>query len=277
MACSRICGGPSGRFSSRHGLLPVFLLVAACASAAPASAPPAPSVNGASTASPTVAASPSAATPSASTAPPCPNPYDGGSCLGTLSAGTYRTTVFELPITYTVPDGWQNFEDLPGNFLLIPPGEDLGGVDAGTADYVGVGLHAVPASRDCSTEAKAIQPESGIAETPVAIAAELRDRPGLVVTEPREVEIGGLTGVVVDVRVDPTWTGTCFYSAGAPGVPLLKGLPPSNFDHAISPGIAIRLYLLANGDTTLQIEIQVVDLESLPELAAIAEGFRFAE
>ncbi len=104
----------------------------------------------------------------------------------------------------------------------------------------------------------------------------------MVVTEPRKVEIGGLTGVVVDVRLDPTWTGTCFWSAdagGAPGVPMLKGLPPSDFDFAINPVIADRLYLLANGDTTLQIlvEIQLVHLERLPELAAIAEGFRFAQ
>ncbi len=269
-----------------HSLLLVFLLVAACASAAPAGSPAAPSLNGASTASSTVAASPSLAAPSASAArasastePPCPNPYDGGSCLGTLSAGTYRTTVFELPITYTVPDGWQNLEDLPGNFLLIPPAQDLGGVNAGTANYVGAYLHAVPASRDCSTEAKASQPEPGIAETPVAIAAELRERPGLVVTEPRKVKIGGLTGVVVDVRLDPAWTGTCFWSADGPGpgVPMLKALPPSDFEFAMISGITDRLYLLDNGETTLQILIEVVDRERLPELAAIAEGFRFGQ
>ncbi|MBA2719467.1 MAG: hypothetical protein H0U52_09550 [Chloroflexi bacterium] len=196
-----------------------------------------------------------------------------------MRAGTYRTTTFELPITYTVPDGWQNLEDLPGNFLLIPPAQDLGGVNAGTANYVGAYLHAVPASRDCSTEAKAMQPEPGIAETPVAIAAELRKRPGLVVTEPRQVEIGGLTGVVVDVRLDPTWTGTCFWSAEGPGpgVPMLKALPPSDFEFAMISGIADRLYLLANGDTTLQVLVEVVDRERLPELAAIAEGLRFGQ
>lgn len=206
-------------------------------------------------------------------APRCPNPYDGGSCRGTLSAGTYRTTVFELPITYTVADGWQNFEDLPGNFLLIPPGEDFGG-----ADYISVGLHAVPLSRDCSTEATAVQPEPGIAETPMAIATELRKRPGLLVTEPRKIEIGGLTGVVVDVRLDPTWTGTCFYSAPNPAVPMLKGLPPSDFEFSMIPGIADRLYLLANGDTTLQIAVEVgKGSKRLPELAAIAEHFRFGQ
>ncbi len=125
--------------------------------------------------------------------------------------------------------------------------------------------------------AKANQAEPGIAETPLAIAAELRERPGLVVNAPRKVEIGGLTGVVVDVRLDPKWTGTCFYSAPGPGVPVMRGLPPSDFDHSMGPGFAYRLYLLANGDTTLQIEIQVVDSKRLPELAAIAEGLRFGQ
>ncbi len=50
-----------------HSLLPVFLLVAACAS--PASPPAAPSVKGASSASPTVAASPSSPSVAATSSP----------------------------------------------------------------------------------------------------------------------------------------------------------------------------------------------------------------
>jgi hypothetical protein len=58
--------------------------------------------------------------------------------LGALSAGTYSSSVFQPAITYRVPAGWGNFEDLPGNLLLIPPGGKLSGVDPGTSDYVGV-------------------------------------------------------------------------------------------------------------------------------------------
>ena len=70
-----------------------------------------------------------ASTPSAAPTerPACPN-GEGGACLGRLSAGTYRTTVFSPGITYRVPKGWQNLEDTPGNFLLVPPGQELEGV-----------------------------------------------------------------------------------------------------------------------------------------------------
>ena len=206
----------------------------------------------------------------------CPN-SGGGECLGTLTAGTYRTTTFALPVTYTVPNRWQNLEDLPGNFLLVPPDQDVAGVDAGTSDYVGVGLRAVAASRDCSSEVEATQPQPGVGSTPQAIADELRARPGLVVTAPRNVGVGGLTGVVIDVRIDEAWTGTCFYSEGAPVVPLIKGMPPSSFDHSMIEGIATRLYLLARDAGTLDIEIQLVNPTRLDEYASVAESFSFGD
>src|SRR5262249_48301775 len=82
---------------------------------------------------------------------PCPNP-DGAyanHCTGVLDAGTYHTTAFEPPFTYTAPAGWANMEDDSGNYLLLPPGQDLSRFyiaswDArlelrpAVADYVGV-------------------------------------------------------------------------------------------------------------------------------------------
>src|SRR6266550_6198677 len=73
--------------------------------------------------SPTAIGSPSS-NPSSS----CPN-GNGGKCLGPVEAGTYSTVEFRPQITYRVPSGWANYEDLPGNFLLVPPGGNLPGVD----------------------------------------------------------------------------------------------------------------------------------------------------
>lgn len=51
----------------------------------------------------------------------CPHPL-GGQCLGELESGRrYRTEIFTPRIAYTTPPGWSNMEDLPGNFLLLPP------------------------------------------------------------------------------------------------------------------------------------------------------------
>src|SRR5581483_11486337 len=82
----------------------------------------------------------------------CPNPDDGMGterCLGTVTAGTYTTQMFGPRLTYTVPDGWQNLEDLEGNFLLVPPRSKLAGVDATTTDFVGV-YTSVRAPRGCA-------------------------------------------------------------------------------------------------------------------------------
>jgi len=65
-------------------------------------------------------------TSSPGTTPTTCNPLeDGGPCLGELAPGTYMTTVFTPRITYTVTEGWANWEDLPGQVLLVPPGEKL--------------------------------------------------------------------------------------------------------------------------------------------------------
>ena len=69
---------------------------------------PLPDPSAATSASP----EPSAAT-SASPELACPNP-NGGDCLGEIPQGTHETTTFMPALTYTVPDGWANYEDLKG-------------------------------------------------------------------------------------------------------------------------------------------------------------------
>ena len=56
--------------------------------------------------------------PSGSAGPAFECPAHGGQCLGPIEAGTYTTVTFEPAITYSVPEGWTNGEDLPGNFLI---------------------------------------------------------------------------------------------------------------------------------------------------------------
>jgi len=149
-------------------------------------------------------------TPAAAQGSSCPNP-EGGACLGPLTPGTYATSSFVLPITYTVPEGWDNEEDTPGNFLLLPPGQTLEGVNAGTSNYLGIyrGVHA--AARDC-TEA----PEPAVATTAEALAEELAERPGLIAGGPEPVSVGGLEGYRLDVRMDPAWTTACPFSRTCP-------------------------------------------------------------
>jgi len=224
-------------------------------------------VSGCATASPSTtsgggasepASAPPSTTPSESTSPTatprprCPVPNRGGSCLGPLAAGTYTTVEFVPRITYTVPaGGWTNWEDLPGLFLLGPPGFDLAGVDEGGSDYIGIYSSVVAANTDCS---ESEQP--GVVQTAAALAAEFAQRRGLTTTTPKPVSVGGLQGVVLDMRLADGWKKPCFYSGGDPVVPVLRGVGNSSgVDHPIGPGFMMRLYLADFSGRTLAIEL----------------------
>ena len=229
----------------------LVVVVSGCASASPSATPGGGGSEPAS-ASPTAIAS-EFTSPTASTRPQCPVPYHGD-CLGPIPAGTYTTVQFQPPITYAVPaDGWFNSEDLPGLFTLIPPGFSVGVTsNEPTGDYILIATSVVAANADC-TESE----QPGVGHTAAALAAEFAQRPGLTTTTPTPVSVGGLQGLVLDIRMADGWTQTCFYSGGNPAVPLIRGIGPSSgLDNPIcGPGCITRVYLLDGSGTTLAIEL----------------------
>jgi len=236
----------------------VGAILAACTTSAPtttngSTASVAPTTTNGSTASvaPTAAAS---ATPS--TARACPN-SNGGVCLGRLRPGTYSTTAFEPTLTYTVPDGWDNEEDLDGNFLLLPPGMALEGVDAGTSDYIGVYTSVRP-DPSCSG--------ASAAEPARAMATCIARRHDLIVTKPKVAKVGRRSGYVMDIRL----------AAGEDGTSLMVGLPPSSFEHGLIPGLTIRLYVLNSEAGVLAIEVDDVDHHDLATYSKVVDDFAFA-
>jgi hypothetical protein len=185
---------------------------------------------------------------------PCPNPYGGGACLGPLEPGTYETSGFWAPFSYTVPEGWANYEDEPGNFLLVPPGGSLDGVDAGTSDYIGIYMGVNVASGDCVEE-----PAVGAGYSAEAMTAALVERPGLIVTEPAPVEVGGLTGLMIDIARDPASDAGCQVpDIDEPLVMLIMGVGPASLAHAQMSGFTTRLYVLDLGPSNIVIEISDV-------------------
>jgi hypothetical protein len=200
----------------------------------------------------------------------CPNP-EGQQCLGKLKPGTYKTVVFEPTLTYTVPAGWTNFEDTPGNFLLVPRRGDLPGVNAGTSDFIGVYTSVAAEARSCTSQAAV-----GIAAHPEAIARWIRRQDGLISKPPRPVVIGGLKGVSIDVVLAK---GAGLHCPGyAPAYfPILIGLSPSSLDHGLIPGLTWRLYLLAFRDGTLAIEVNdLAHGKHLAEYTTLVKRLRFA-
>ena len=205
--------------------------------------------------------------------PSCPNNV-GGTCLGDLKAGTYETTSFTPDLSYTVPaDGWANMEDLAGNFLLLPPGSNLAGIDAGTADYLGV--YTSVAAPDGCTDTPL---RDGAPTSAQTFAEWLGQQAGLEVSEPQPATIGRYSGVAVDIAA----TGEMPCSdADFHFLPVLVGVDPSSVSHAVIPGYPLRLYLLDHADGILAIEIADApnggsdSTAWFADASDVAEGFKF--
>ncbi|HEX6954135.1 MAG TPA: hypothetical protein VF156_04570 [Agromyces sp.] len=212
--------------------------------------------------------------PSSSDAPRCPNSH-GGSCLGLLDAGEYRTTTFDPETTYTVPDGWMNMEDLPGNFQLYREDDAAGQTTARGGSYLGIYTNVHAAAIDCR---EAWQEEVG--HTPTDLVAWYQSVPGLIVSEPEPVTVGGLDGLQLDVELEPG-DDTCDYG-GNLGIPLFIGDGVSEVHHAILEEMDIRLVLLAWGDGNLTLEITNVREQHSAEefrsqVQSIVDSLGFAE
>ena len=151
----------------------------------------------------------------------CPDPQAW--CLGDIGPGAHVSTFFTPLVppsdwqyrygafSYTVPAGWANTADFPDGISFAQQ-------DAPENTGIYVWSNVVPHSQAdmCTTT-----PEPGVGRDAAAIATWLTTLPGLVTTEPAAVTIGGLSGLMVELSVAPTWTATCPYAA-TPGQPLVS-------------------------------------------------------
>jgi hypothetical protein len=175
-------------------------------------------------------------TPSPATGPSHAGPGSGPALVPAigveLQPGTYRSSVFATPLTFSVPAGWKVFEDEVGQFGLALLAND------GPCLCVWRDVRAMAAS--CAE-----QPEPGVGTTAGAIAAELARRPGILASGMSPVDVGALHGVRIDVTIDPTWPTACPFSQGRPAVPTLVGSGISRgVAWDVEAGDSQRLYLL---------------------------------
>lgn len=158
-----------------------------------------------SAASPAVSSAPSlSAAPSGSAAYPAWFTGDRGGA-GILPAGSNATTSFAPAFTFTVPEGWVNssdgreyyalFQDSPANAAEEPASGSL-------AHEIGLLRFASPY---WFCDAWEDHTSTTVAETLSSLLAT----EAIDASEPVDVNIGGLTGKQVDIRLDPGWTETC--------------------------------------------------------------------
>lgn len=142
----------------------------------------------------------------------------------------------------------------------------------GTSDYIGIYTSIAVAKSWCGDG-------PGTIHTPAAFAAWLRRQPGMDVTPPKQVAVGGLRGYVVTIRVAKGWTKPCSWSHGQPAADtsVLAGLPPSPnglMQGVFGPGI-MRLWLLGYDGGTLGVAVNAITDRTLDAYSRVAETFRF--
>ena len=135
-----------------------------------------------------------------------------------------------------MPAGWVSDVDrgdppFPGEWRIIPPGGTPSGADNGINDVIAVHVRIAASAADCSAV-----PQPGVGITPTAIATYWASLAGLVTTTPQAVTVGGLSGLVMDITISPTWTKTCPYSSGMADVPWIVGLTNTDLDWPMVPG-----------------------------------------
>jgi hypothetical protein len=179
---------------------------------------------------------------------------DGGTCRGNLEPGTYTTSSLVPGLTYTVPAGWSNEEDLAINFLLLPPGGVLSGVNDGTSDYLGV-YPAVVAPGHCTGMPSKTAPQAF-----EGLVHWLKADTSLTVSGIHDITVGGLSGISLDVAMRNKKGDGCpdgayadfFTSKSLAG---MDGSTPVYVVQGVAPGDRARLYLLRHGSDVLAIEV----------------------
>lgn len=211
--------------------------------------------------------------PEQSAASTCPNPH-GGVCLGSLDAGTYSTMAFKPKLSYTVPEGWANGEDLPGNVLLgrinDPQVGDWGG------SYIGV-YQNVRAPALCAEEA-----QPGVGTSAAELAVWYSMVPGLEIVGDAPVSVGGLSGIALDFRVSQGWRSPCPLDGVIHAIPVIIGGGVSQLHHVIGAPLEMRLFLLDWEEGNVVIEVTaVLEQHSLMDYlgeagaGAVVDSFEF--
>jgi len=186
-----------------------------------------------------------------------------------LAPGTYTSSAFQPAVTFTLPGGWENPADVAGFFQLRPAASESEGI------YVF--RDPRPASQDASCPETA---QSLVGGGSKDMVAWIRSLPGLVVSDPAPVTIGGLAGVTLDLGIVDGWKASCPFANGLPTVPLFVG---ANGDYrwVIAGAERLRLAVLDAPGGTVVVDVDSFDGQNVDGLLSsadpIVKSFSFAK
>jgi hypothetical protein len=187
-----------------------------------------------------------------------------------LAAGAHTSKAFAPALTFTVPWGWENPVDSAAYLQLQPLGDQI------------VGIHlfrnpvAMSQAAACPTAT-----EPGVGPTSLDLVKWIRERPGLIVSQPGLVTIGGLPGSVIDIGIVAGWKESCPFANGLATVPLIFQ-PPNGYRWVIAGNERLRLYVLdVPGGGIVVVDVDAFDGARMDALlkdaAPIVASFAFAK
>ncbi len=177
------------------------------------------------------------------------SPTPTSTARAAVPPGTYMSSVFRPPITYTLPDGWLIADDAPDYLALEPV----------TSDATGIRVFRSPraASQD-PTCPIAVVP--GVGTTARDLVDWIRARPGLVASAPVLVTMGGLAGLRLDVAIVAGWTPSCPFASGLPTVALFVGATDASFRWVVAGSERLQLTVLdVPGAGTVVVDVDAFD------------------
>ena len=161
-------------------------------------------------------------------------------CLGDMDPGPH-VSINYLPFVkapdwdfdygrfaFTVPEGWRTQEDSADGYVLI----QRDGAD-GSGIFVFSDVLAHARSKECTAK-----PATGVGSSAAAIDAWIRSRPGIKVTNAKDVTVGGLRGSQIDIDVDPASAGRCPWTGDDPTVQLFVNAESARTKKASTGGSA---------------------------------------
>ena len=149
-------------------------------------------------------------------------------CQGYLTPGAYRSTILDPTIDFEITSPGWTWDFSAGGFRILA---DASHEDGFSPDGIYFLRKPAIASQDCEEAT-----EPGVGRSVSEIVAWLEAAPGLAISAPRPVTIGGLDGEQLDLQLDPKWKRPCFWSDDQPAVPLLfRGAAIGGYNWAMIP------------------------------------------
>jgi len=191
-------------------------------------------------------------------------------CAGPLTAGEHASVHFDRPFSFTATDGWTNVLDRYRAF-------QLSAAQAPDSEFIVWSHAAIP---DQTPECEAVR-KPGVGTMTEDWLAFLADHPGLDVSEPVTVDLGGRPATSVEVTVKGSWTTMCPFNTDPFVLLVTDSEEPPTRNHGVWLGGRAYMGFVDVGEEAVIIWVDGADGQPFNDMVALAqpviESIRFED